>query len=179
MIRSVIFLFIIYCFFGSLSAQDSLAFPQSWQGIWKGDLAIYTSAGLAQEVPMQLHILPTDSVHRYTWSIIYGTDTIAGKRDYDLLIVDAEKGLYRVDEKNSIQLESYFIKDKLFSRFEVMDNLLLTTEQLVGDTLIFEIISGKLAPVSSTGNEVIEGDTIPPVETFPIRVMQRALLSRQ
>lgn len=163
----------------NLKAQDTLAFPQSWQGIWAGELEIFTAKGLAQAVPMELHILPTDSTHRYTWSIIYGADKVAGKRAYELVVLDAAKGLYAIDEKNSIQLEGYFIKDKFFSRFEVMGNLLLTTEQLVGEELIFEIISGKLDPISVTGDTVFEGDTIPPVKAFPIKVMQRAILSRQ
>ena len=95
------------------------------------------------------------------------------------VIVDATKGIYAIDEKNSIQLEGYFIKDKFFSRFEVMGSLLLTTEQLVDEELIFEIIVGSMTPVSVTGNEVINGDTIPPVQAFPVKVMQRAILRRQ
>ena len=160
-------------------AQDTLSFPHTWQGIWQGDLEIYTAKGLSQSVPMELHILPTDSTNRFTWTIIYGADKEAGKRPYELVIIDETKGLYAIDEKNSIQLEGYFIKDKFFSRFEVMDNLLLTTEQLVDEKLIFEIIVGKMTPVSVTGNEVVNGDTIPPVQTFPLNVMQRAILSRQ
>jgi len=173
-----IFLTILfYC--TSLVSQDTLAFPQAWEGIWKGDLEIHTAKGLAQTVPMELHILPTDSTNRYTWSIIYGEDKEAGKRPYELVVLDAEKGWYAIDEKNSIQLEAYFIKDKFFSRFEVMGTLLLTSEQLVGEELIFEIIAGKMEPISVTGNEVVEGDTIPPVKAFPIKVMQRAILRRE
>ncbi len=165
-------------FICAVTAQDTLSFPYSWQGKWQGDLEIYTAKGLSQTVPMELHILPTDSTNRFTWSIIYGEDKVAGKRPYELVILDVEKGIYAIDEKNSIQLEGYFIKDKFFSRFEVMGNLLLTTEQLVGEELIFEIIVGKMTPVSVTGNEVVNGDTIPPVQAFPLKVMQRAILRR-
>lgn len=173
----IIISILIFCF-NNLLAQDTLAFPQAWEGIWKGDLEIHTAKGLAQTVPMELHILPTDSTHRFTWSIIYGEDKVAGKRPYELVVLDADKGIYAIDEKNSIQLEAYFIKDKFFSRFEVMGNLLMTSEQLIGDELIFEIIAGKMEPVSVTGNEVINGDTIPSVKAFPINVMQRAILRR-
>lgn len=177
--RLLIILGIISFCFTNLFAQDTLAFPQDWEGIWQGDLEIHTAKGLAQTVPMELHVLPTDSTHRYTWSIIYGEDKEAGKRPYELVIIDAENGIYAIDEKNSIQLEAYFIKDKFFSRFEVMGTLLLTSEQLIGDELIFEIIAGKMEPVSVTGSEVVNGDTIPPVQAFPINVMQRAILRRQ
>lgn len=174
----ILFLLFICCLTTS-TAQDALPFPHTWQGKWQGDLAIYTAKGLSQSVPMELHILPTDSTNRFTWTIIYGEDKEAGKRPYELVILDAEKGIYAIDEKNSIQLEGYFIKDKFFSRFEVMGSLLLTTEQLVGEELIFEIIVGSMTPVSVTGNEVINGDTIPPVKAFPLKVMQRAILRRQ
>lgn len=173
----VLFYAILFCC-TNITAQDTLAFPQAWEGIWKGDLEIHTAKGLAQTVPMELHILPTDSMHRYTWSIIYGADKEAGKRPYELVILDAEKGLYAIDEKNTIQIEAYFIKDKLFSRFEVMGTLLLTSEQLVGETLIFEIIAGKMEPISVSGDEVVARDTIPRVQAFPINVLQRAILSR-
>ena len=179
MSRYYILVFVSFLVGGTLKAQDTTAFPESWEGIWAGELEIYTAKGLAQSVPMELHILPTDSTHRYTWAIIYGADKVAGKRAYELVVLDATKGLYAIDEKNSIQLEGYFIKDKFFSRFEVMGNLLLTTEQLIGEELIFEIISGKLDPISVTGDTVFEGDTIPSVKAFPIKVMQRATLSRK
>ncbi|MFK7980759.1 MAG: hypothetical protein AB8G86_12315 [Saprospiraceae bacterium] len=172
-------LFLFYCLSAlPTKAQHTLSFPYTWQGQWKGDLEIYTAEGLSQSVPMELHILPTDSTNRFTWTIIYGADKEAGKRPYELVILDAAKGLYAIDEKNSIQLEGYYIKDKFFSRFEVMGSLLLTTEQLVDEELIFEIIVGSMSPVSITGNEVINGDTIPPVQAFPIKVMQRAILRR-
>ncbi len=177
--RFLIILGIITCCFTNLLAQDTFAFPHTWKGIWKGDLEIHTAKGLAQTVPMELHILPTDSINRFTWSIIYGEDKEAGKRPYELVILDAEKGIYAIDEKNSIQLEAYFIKDKFFSRFEVMGTLLLTSEQLVGEELIFEIIAGKIEPVSITGDEIVAGDTIPRVKAFPINVMQRAVLKRE
>lgn len=179
MSRLLFFVFTIFLSFTSLIAQDTLAFPQAWEGIWKGDLEIHTAKGLAQTVPMELHILPTDSTNRFTWSIIYGEDKEAGKRPYELVILDADKGIYAIDEKNSIQLEAYFIKDKFFSRFEVMGTLLLTSEQLVGEELIFEIIAGKMEPVSVTGDKIVKGDTIPPVKAFPINVMQRAILKRE
>ena len=146
----------------NLMGQNVSDFPKSWQGIWQGDLAIYQGSGLVQQVEMELHILPIDSTDRYTWTLIYGDDKEAGKRPYELVTIDAEKGVYKIDEKNSIELEGYFFQDKFFSRFEVMGSLLLSTQQLVGETLVFEIIVGSIAPINVTGGEVVAGDTIPP-----------------
>jgi hypothetical protein len=158
-------------------ATDSLSFPASWQGMWTGNLEIFNSKGLAQSLPMRLHILPIHNSDRYTWTIFYGEDTIAGKRDYELVPVDTAKGIYSIDEKNSIAMEGYLLGGKYFQRFEVMGNLLLTTTEKVSETeLMWEIISGKLEPVSSTGEQEIDGEEIPEVKTYPIGVLQRARL---
>ena len=177
---------IVCCFFlnshFSLSqiAADTLQFPASWEGIWVGDLAIFNSKGSSQTFPMQLHILPISGSDRYTWTIFYGTDTLAGKRDYEIIPTDRANGIYSIDEKNSIAMEGYLLGGKFFQRFEVMGNLLLTqTEKTDDQTLLWEIISGKLEAVSTTGNEIVEETEIPPVKTYPITVFQRAHLKRQ
>lgn len=177
--KTLIISFLVFCCYFGINAQVDTSFPSSWKGIWKGELKIYNAEGLAQSVPMELHILPTDSLHRYTWTIIYGADKVAGKRDYELVILDAANGKYAIDEKNSIQIEGYFFEDKFFSRFEVMGSMLLSSQRLLGNQLIFEIIAGKTEPESVTGNSIFEGDTIPPVKSFPIGVMQRAILERE
>lgn len=160
-----------------LQAQTN-TFPKSWIGKWSGNLEIYNAKGLAQSVPMQLRILPTDSMNRYTQTIIYGEDTIAGKRDYELVVIDEQKGFYATDEKNTIIMESYMLGGKLYNRFEVMGNLLLATIEMIGKNLVYEVISGSLEPVSITGNQLFKGEDIPPVKAFPVNVRQVAVLKR-
>ena len=169
-----------------INAQDTTSltdaasgFPQTWAGQWAGDLEIFTPNGLSQTVPMELHILPIDGTTNYTWTIIYGADKEAGKRPYELQPVDPEKGIYLIDEKNSIKMEAYYYSGKLYSRFEVMGNLLLIAVEKQGEELIYDIISGKLEPVSLTGKEVVEGEEIPEVKTYPIGVRQRAVLNKK
>ncbi len=96
--KSYIFLFFMSIFCNNLQAQTD-TFPKSWLGKWSGKLEIHNAKGLAQTIPMQLHLLPTDSTHRFTWTIFYGEDTVAGKRDYELVTLDTAKGLYAIDEK--------------------------------------------------------------------------------
>jgi hypothetical protein len=172
-------LFLLTFYLLSHVTSNAQTFPQNWLGKWSGTLEIHTAEGLSQSLPMQLHLLPTDSTHRYTWTIIYGTDTVAGKRAYELVTLDAAKGWYAVDEKNTIVMEAYLLGGKLFNRFEVMGNLLLCTTERVGDHLIFEIISGKLEPVSTTGNQKFKGEDIPPVRAYPVAVRQVAVLKKQ
>lgn len=159
---------------------SSDAFPWSWIGIWRGDLHIYNQQNEATVLPMELQLLPLDSAGQYTWTIIYNEDREAGLRAYTLKTIDAEAGHYLIDERNSIMLEAYLIHHTLYSRFAVMDNLLLSAVEKRGDELIYEIIAGSATPVGTSGDTVTTaGDTIPPVQSFPVRVLQRAVLQKQ
>lgn len=154
-------------------------FPAAWQGEWTGKLEIVTAAGKVQELPMELHILPVDSSENFTWTIIYGEDREAGTRPYELVILDAAKGLYAIDEKNSIQMEAYLIGGKFYQWFEVQGSLITTATWLEGEELVWELVSGSIEPVSTTGGQEMEGEEIPPVKTFPVKVLQVARLKRK
>lgn len=164
----------------SQNSTDSVDFPGSWEGIYKGDLEIFSSAGKVQSLPMELHILPNDTSDiRWSWTIIYGEDKEAGKRAYELIEKDKSKGHYVVDEKNTIYLDGFLLGGKFFERFEVMGSLLMTsTEKVSEDELLWEIISGKLEPINTTGGEKFEGEDIPPVGSYGIDVLQRARLKK-
>jgi hypothetical protein len=159
-------------------AQSDATFPASWTGKWAGRLEIFSPKGKQQEIPMELHIEPIDSAH-YSWKIIYGEDKEEGLRSYILKTVDPETGRYVIDEQNTILLDAILISGKLYSRFEVMGNLLLSTTQLINDELHYEIISGKLDPLTTSGGEVHEGEDIPEVHAYPVVVRQFAILRRQ
>lgn len=159
--------------------QDSLPFPQSWLGNWTGDLEIFKDNQLVQTIPMELEMLEIDTSENYIWAIIYGADKETGRRAYELEIVDASKGQYRVDEKNTIQLETYLFGDKLMSWYDVMGNQILSIYEKKGDQMIFEIIFGNTEPVSITGDQKFQGEDIPAVRTFPIGGYQRAVLGRK
>lgn len=176
-------LFFCAAFVGSLAnaaaqGQDSLEFPVSWEGEWAGILQIYHAKGLAQELPMELHILPTDSAW-HTYRIIYGEDKVAGLRDYLLKPLRPELGIYLIDEQNTIAMEANYIGGALYSRFEVMGSLLLSTAYLDGGELHYEIISGQHEAVRASGGQSHEGEDIPEVKAFPVQVRQVARLQRR
>ncbi len=162
----------------SISEPKPIVFPKDWEGKWAGELKIFANTGLKQTLPMELHILPIDTADAWTWTIFYGENKVTGKRDYLLKPKDVEKGIYQVDEQNSILLDAYLFDGKLFERFEVMGNLLTTTTELRGNNLVWEIISGSLLNTTSSGNTIQGTDTIPEVKSYPINVMQRAYLSK-
>ncbi len=170
-----ILLFLLSPFF--LASQNG-GFPDEYLGKWAGTLRIFNGEGLAQELPMQLHILPTDSTERYTFTLIYGVDTIAGKRPYELVVLDREKGLYLIDEKNSIQMEAYYIGGKLWQNFEVQGTVLYTVLWREGDALVWELSVVSSTPVRTSGGRLHEGEEIPEVKAFPVNGVQRARLAR-
>lgn len=172
-ILACLFLFSCSLLFGQTT------FPASWSGHWAGTLEIFNATGKLQELPMELHIYGLDTLpETFSFIIIYGEDKVAGKRDYQLTTVDAAKGLYLMDEKNSIKMEAYYVNGKLIQWFEVEGSLLFTTTELVGEELHWEIIAGSSTPVSTTGNQKVDGEEVPPVKTFPVTVMQRARMRR-
>ncbi|MEO1263337.1 MAG: hypothetical protein AAFZ15_31295 [Bacteroidota bacterium] len=167
----------IFCF----SQNEERPFPQSWEGKWSGLIEIFKDTGKVQTLPMQLHILPIDSaaVPSWTWTIIYGEDQESGKRPYELVTLDATKGHYMIDEKNSIKMEGYFIGGQFYQWFEVQGNRLLIRADKVGASIVWEIVVGGTRPVSTTGDSTFDNEEIPPVLTYEIGTVQRALLSRR
>lgn len=130
---------------------------------------------------MEIELLKMDTSRqgRYTFSLIYGGRD-KDYRHYELVPVDPAKGLWRVDEKNTIVMESYLYGPKLLCWFVVEGSRVLCTyEKTDSNTLIFEVISGRETPVSTTGNTKIDKEDIQEVKTFPVTVFQRAVLKRE
>ena len=174
---------LFFCIPLGLTAQstaDSLAFPASWVGDWSGTLEIYNSMGLAQSVPMTvvIHPIDTSTEGRYTFGLIYGAKE-QDWRPYELVPVDPEKGRWKVDEKNSIVMESYLYGPKLLCLFTVQGSRILCTYEKIGpNTMVFEVMAGPEAAVSTTGNTEHLGEQIPEVNTYPFSAFQRAVLKK-
>lgn len=154
-------------------------FKRDWPGNWAGQLDIINTRGKVQSIPMELLISLIDSSGTYSWTIIYGEDREAGKRAYELRTVNEEKGYYLLDEKNSIQMEAYLVGGKLYQWYEVAGNLITSSSWLEGEELIWELVSGSSEPASITGGQEADGEQIPSVKAFPVKVVQRARLKKQ
>lgn len=161
--------------------NSNLSFPGSWEGDWIGTLEVFKDTGKVQELPMELHIQPIDTATSpsWTWTIIYGNDKELGKRPYELITVDAAKGLYLIDEKNTIKMEGYYLGGQFYQWFEVQGSRLLTKTEKVDDTLVWEIVVSSNKPVSTTGDNLFEGEEIPPVMAFAVTNLQRAVLRKR
>ena len=154
--------------------QDELSFPESWVGEWKGELHIYNVEGLAQKINMEVHIGPTETDDRWKWTLIYELDTVRDERKYELVTVDAEKGHYQIDEKNSIVLDAFLFDNTLSSRFSVGKSLLIVNYSLEAGQLRFEIFAGRTDNTEETGKEIEDGG---PIFSYKLQGMHRAKLS--
>jgi hypothetical protein len=160
--------------------SDSLPFPQNWQGTWSGKLNIYNAKGVAQTIDMSLeiHKIDTSSVGAYSWGMMYVSKN-KDWRPYELIPIDASKGHWKIDEKNSIIMESYLFAQKFLCEFTVEGSRILCTYEKIDDkTMIFEVMAGKDTFVSTTGNTTQGTEKISEVKTFPFSGFQRAVLMR-
>ncbi|MDP5099689.1 MAG: hypothetical protein NWQ09_00040, partial [Nonlabens sp.] len=82
--------------------------------------------------------------------------------------------LFLVDENNGIILESGFANNTLFSTYEVMGNLLNSTEKFYEDRMEFTITMAREQDTSITGTKE---SAI--VKNYPISIMQTATLIKE
>ena len=164
----------------NLTAIAQNSFPESWVGNYKGELFIYGVDSVKMKVYMELNISSTKKDSVYNWTIIYD---LKGKKDiraYELIVVNREKGLYRIDEKNSIVIEAYLRNNRvLTSFFKVSESFIIATYTKENNNLIFEIISAKSDPASITGNTKSGEEEIQEITTFPINGRQKAIMEKK
>jgi hypothetical protein len=146
------------------------SFPAGWIGVWRGPLQIEIAGKPPQTMSMELHITPLEAPGRWTFRIVYNGQP----RDYVLIAVDAPNGLYQVDEQNSIVIDAKLAGDTLLSQFSVQNNFVQARYHRVGATLELEILMVSWKSPNKTGG----ANGVPEVQSFPIRVVQRATLTR-
>ena len=173
----IVFSFLALAFV-SFKAISQGSFPASWQGKYKGELQIYGVDSVAMQVAMQLNInKKTDSI--YQWKITYNLNGKEDIRDYDLKLVNTKKGIYKIDEKNTIVLDAYLKGTIFISFFKVMDSFIVATYAKKEDSIIFEIISVDGKNITSTGDNYFEGETIPKVDSYLVNGRQKAVLYQE
>lgn len=144
------------------------------------------------EFVMELHVgpeLPREAdaegqapgPRRWKWTIIYDGPQGRQERAYELVERDAAKGLYAIDEKNSIVLPASLIGGALVSAFEVGGTMLVSSDRFDAagpgpedDSIVVEIVSFPAGKAESTGQQ---GD-VPEVKGYTPISIQRAVLTR-
>jgi len=162
-----------------LSAQNN-TFPNSYIGNWQGKLEIYGVNSINMKVDMSLDIQPTKNDSLYAWTITYFiNDTLTDIRNYELIVIDHNLGLYAIDENNGIRMESYFLHHTFTTYFSVMENNLIFSYTLENENLIIDVFFSPKNAISQTGGNTINGEDIPIVKTFEVSGRQRAILTKK
>lgn len=129
---------------------------------------------------MELIVQPTDDPTRFSWTIVYAE--AAGQRQeraYELVVRDADKGMYAIDEKSGIIIPTTLIESTLYSSFEVQGVRINTRESLVHagtaqEAIEVEMISGSTDSLETSGGK----DAVPEVRSVALRSLQRATMKR-
>ena len=104
---------------------------------------------------------------------------MADIREYTLLVLNDSLGHYAVDEHNGILLDAYYMDDCLYSVFAGMGSQLQSRVCLEDDRLNYEISSFFEEPIRTSGDTIIDTDTIPPIQSFEVYSLMRAQLFRE
>ena len=163
--------FLFLCILNGFAQEKTVLFPDDFLGIYKGTLQIHSPKG-KQEIPMEFHLVKTDSVNRFDYKLVYNGQS----RNYTLITKNKEKGIYEVDENNGIILPSKYANQTLFSFFEVQGNFLSSRFAFSEDQLDFEILFTATKNKTTTGKGTKE---IPFVYGYPISVVQKAILKKE
>jgi hypothetical protein len=173
---SLFTLFFISCTSTKVVFEDKpKLFPQDYFGAYYGKLQIDNS-GNQQEIDMEFHLQATDSVGKYSYTIVYGSGENRQERKYFLIEKNATKGEYVVDEDNGILLNAKWSGNTLYSMFEVQGSLLTSRESFFANYMDFEITYSNKAQQETSGDK---GEEIPEVISYPITVVQTARLYKK
>ncbi|MEO0478625.1 MAG: hypothetical protein AAF196_04015 [Planctomycetota bacterium] len=157
------------------SVQAS-AFPDDFVGLWRGPCEIWRFDGSKQELEMEFEVALVPGVvgpTRYRWTLRYLPDSgPVDERNYELLFTD-DPGRFVVDERNGIRLDSFWLGDRLVSRFEVRGTLLESVTRRIGGTVELSIVTGPVEPSGESGGGEVSG-----VRGFALRTQQVARMQR-
>lgn len=164
------------CLFILLNGQN---FPEAWSGKWTGEVEVWNPSGQMDAFPMYLDIQPTDTL--WTWTIFYGHGQLPEPdlRNYSLLIINDSIGHYAIDEHNGIILDAHLVDNCLSTAFGGMGSELLIDVCKEEDHLNYKITSFYAEPQRVSGDLIMGTDTIPPINSYEVYHVMKAVLSRE
>jgi hypothetical protein len=153
-------------------------FPESWAGVWSGQVQAHGPQGLIEQFAMQLTIAPTDSPGRFDWRMVLTNPSGAQEQPFSLLAVDRALGRFAIDENNGVIVDASWIDNALYSHFDVAGarvQIRYLRRVLPGiDELIVEMTTARVEDSHPTGGN----NGAPEVVSMPLRSVQRAILRR-
>ena len=171
MFRFIAFLFIPSLFVSPIQGQQpAKSFPEDFTGIYRGPLEITNTGKPTVTIPMEFHLLDTDTSDRFEYRLIYDGQP----RNYTLIVNDLVSGDLSLDENNGIILPTKLIGNVIHSFFEVQGNLLSSRIAFYQDHVQFEILFSDLSTKERTGE-----NTEYEIYGYPISTVQKAILMKQ
>lgn len=149
------------------------AFPKEYVGTYAGNLNIADASGVLQNVPMELTLAATEDPKKFAYTLSYIVSKKKQEQKYTLIIVDPAKGLYDLDENNGVVLRANYMRQTLFSTFEVNNRILNSSVEFRNDGRVFFVIivTEKTDP-RKTGSEKLA------VTSYSAVVIQKAALRK-
>lgn len=149
------------------------AFPKEYVGTYAGNLNISDASGVLQNVPMELRIVATEDPKKFEYVLSYIVAKKKDERKYTLIVVDPAKGIYDLDENNGVVLRANYMRQTLFSTFEVNNRILNSSVEFKNDgRVFFNIIVTEKANPRQTGTEKLA------VTSYHAVVIQKAALRK-
>lgn len=159
-------------------ASETATLPVGWIGHWKGEARYIAGNKVMQTFITELVIRPTADPMRYEWTLIYDGKTGRQERAYTLVVKDAAKGAYEIDEGQGIILPATLLGDLLTSSFDVMGNRIDATYELRtsahGTSMEMRLVTKKSADAITTGGK----DGVPDVTAWTPISLQTCTLRR-
>ena len=150
----------------TLSSQGQMLFGDKCIGEWTGNMHLFSKGVLKDSVAVRFTVEKL-SPTSWTWRTEYLSPTMPQVKDYILRTPDRNQNKYITDEGDGLELTDYLFGNKLYSVFETHEVLLTSSYELIGETLIFEVTSGKKEPTVH-----------PEVKTYSTTNIQRVVLRR-
>lgn len=164
--KRYLILLITLCASLTLSAQHT--YIKKCEGVWTGKMLIYSWNQLRDSVDVRLTIAPQATPETWTWKTEYLSPKRPMTKDYVLRVKDRAKNIYVTDEGEGVELTTYLNGTKLYNVFETAGTVLTATYECPGNSLTFEVTSGKLEPA-----------THPEIKNYSVDHLQRAVLKKQ
>lgn len=150
-----------------ISNPEEAIFPDSWSGVYHGELLLYKNGIITDTNTMTLKIYRID-IESMAFHIHYGKDSFT--KEYSIKPGKAVNQ-WILDEDNSILLDHYFQEDELSCTFSVNESLLHATYRKEGDSIISTIRTFPMQYVRKTG------DSVPyKIRSYREQIVQRAVL---
>lgn len=155
-------------------SEDTLRFPQDWEGHWRGDCRALGPGGQQRFAPfeMELNIAHLEDA-RWQWEITYRGEQLNQVRRYELEVIDAAQGHYLIDEKNGILLDHFTVGGHLLmEQFTVNQSHITGRHELRKGVLEVELSTFSRQPLRQSGSGQNR------VNSYPLLTLQRCQLQR-